>query len=131
MLSTGAKQSALAIKHSAAAFSETGPVNEEAANPAGLFVLFLFYCLPLPSNWGETMPDLGQIRLEIERARKNVARLRRDLLALQKAGRPTAVTEADLQRLLDRVDLLCEQRDRLKALQPRPSASKVLGGRSW
>ncbi len=77
------------------------------------------------------MPDLGQIRSEIERARKNVARLRRDLLALQKAGRSTVVTEADLQRLLDRVDSLCEQRDRLKAVQPRPSAGKALGGRSW
>lgn len=77
------------------------------------------------------MAEITQIRSEIERARKNVARLRRDLLALQRAGKPTAVTEADLQLLLDRVDALCEQRDRLKAVQPRPSAGRVLGGRSW
>ncbi|WP_407156291.1 hypothetical protein [Bradyrhizobium sp. STM 3557] len=77
------------------------------------------------------MPDIDEIRAEIERARKNVGRMRRDILALQKAGRPTAATEVDLQRLLDRIDTLCEQRDRLKATLPNPMHGKVLGGRSW
>jgi hypothetical protein len=39
------------------------------------------------------MSDLTDVRSEIEHARKNVARMRRDLLALQKAGRSTKMTE--------------------------------------
>lgn len=43
------------------------------------------------------MPNIGSIRDEIECLRKQAARLRRDILRLQRAGRATAMTEADLQ----------------------------------
>lgn len=75
------------------------------------------------------MPDLASIRADIERVRRNVARLRRDILGLQKRGLPTSVTERDLQTLLDRIDALCAERDRLRGEEVRPT--RVLGGRSW
>jgi hypothetical protein len=37
-------------------------------------------------------------------------------LQLQKAGIPTPAAEALLQRMLDKIDALCAQRDRLKAV---------------
>lgn len=78
------------------------------------------------------MPDLASIRAEIERARKNVSRMRRDLLALQRGGRPTKAAEHDLQVMLDRVDALIGERNRLKALELRePAPKRVLGGRTW
>ncbi|WP_315765557.1 hypothetical protein [Bradyrhizobium sp. SZCCHNR2009] len=77
------------------------------------------------------MADLAQIRAEIEHARKNVARMRRDLLALQKAERPTKMAEQDLEKLLDRVDTLIGERNRLRASETRPPMRRVLGGRKW
>ncbi|WP_316201605.1 MULTISPECIES: hypothetical protein [unclassified Bradyrhizobium] len=77
------------------------------------------------------MADIASVRAEIERARKNVARLRRDILALQRAGRPTTVAEAELQLLLDRIDKLSAERDRLKGAMQHPLKGKVLGGRKW
>jgi hypothetical protein len=85
------------------------------------------------------MPDLNFIRAEIERRRAQVGRQRREILALQKAGIATASAEALLVRMLDRIDELCAERDRLKAapqptsrnqaLQNRVLQNKVLGGR--
>jgi G:T-mismatch repair DNA endonuclease (very short patch repair protein) len=77
------------------------------------------------------MADLPFVRAEIERARKNVARLRRDIAALQKVGHSTKVAETDLRLVLDRVDALIGERNRLKATRPSPMQGKVLGGRSW
>ena len=74
------------------------------------------------------MPDIDFIRGEIERRRAQVGRQRREILALQKAGIPTASAEALLQRMLDAIDELCAERDRLKAATPLQK--KAIGGRS-
>ena len=57
---------------------------------------------------------LDHVRAEIERVRGEVGRQRREILQLQKAGIPTAAAEALLERMLNKIDALCEQRDRLK-----------------
>ena len=75
------------------------------------------------------MPDIDFIRAEIERRRAQVGRQRREILALQKAGIATASAEALLERMLDRIDALCAERDRLKVATPsRPAQDKALGG---
>ena len=76
------------------------------------------------------MPDIDFIRAEIERMRVQVGRQRKEILQLQRAGISTASADALLQRMLGKIDSLCEQRDQMKALEPRPK-SKVLGGRKW
>lgn len=72
---------------------------------------------------------LDHVRSEIEHMRVQVGRQRREILQLQRVGISTASGEALLQRMLDKIDGLCAERDRLKAELPRKS--KVLGGRSW
>jgi hypothetical protein len=57
---------------------------------------------------------LDHVRAEIERMRVQVGRQRREILQLQKAGIPTAAAEVLLERMLHKIDALCEQRDRLK-----------------
>lgn len=76
------------------------------------------------------MPDIDYIRAEIDRMRVQVGRQRQEILQLQKAGIATASAEALLQRMLDKVDALCAERDQKKAELPKPRP-KVLGGRSW
>ena len=77
------------------------------------------------------MPDIDFIRGEIERMRIQVGRQRKEILQLQRAGIPTASAGALLQRMLDKIDALCSERDRLKSLEPGPMKGKVLGGRKW
>lgn len=78
------------------------------------------------------MPDLDFVRREIEHMRVQIGRQRKEILQLQRAGIPTTAAEALLERMLTKVDGLAEQRDRLKAEQPRePRKAKVLGGRKW
>ena len=77
------------------------------------------------------MPDIDFIRTELERMRNQVARQRKEILQLQRAGIPTASAEALLQRMLDKVDSLCAQREKLKAEQKHPMKGKVLGSRQW
>lgn len=77
------------------------------------------------------MPDLELIRGEIERYRAQVGRQRRELLQLQRAGISTASAEALLQRMLDKIDALCAELERLKARKPGPNADAALGGRRW
>jgi hypothetical protein len=50
------------------------------------------------------------------------------MLLLQRAGIATASAEFLLQRMLDKIDSLCAERDRLKAELPKPKG-RVLGGR--
>lgn len=57
---------------------------------------------------------LDHIRSEIARLRVEVGRQRKEILQLQKAGIPTASAEALLERMLNKIDRLCEQRDQLK-----------------
>jgi hypothetical protein len=76
------------------------------------------------------MPDIDFIRNEIEHMRTQVGRQRKEILQLQRAGIPTVSAEALLQRMLDKIDGLCVERDRLKKELPAPRG-KVLGGRKW
>jgi hypothetical protein len=60
------------------------------------------------------MPDIEVIRAEIERMRVQVQRQRREIMQLQRAGIPTASAETLLQRMLNKIDDLCVERDRLR-----------------
>jgi hypothetical protein len=71
------------------------------------------------------------VRSEIERMRVQVHRQRGEIRQLQRAGIPTASAEALLERMLNKIDDLCAERDRLKKEQPCPMKGKVLGGRQW
>ena len=73
---------------------------------------------------------LDNLRSEIAFMRLQVGRQRKEILLLQRAGIPTTSAEALLQRMLEKIDGLCAERDRLKAELPRPKG-KVLGGRKW
>jgi hypothetical protein len=74
--------------------------------------------------------QLDYVRREIERMRTQVQRQRGEIRQLQRAGIPTASAEALLERMLNKIDGLCADRDRLKKEQP-PAKGRVLGGRSW
>jgi hypothetical protein len=69
------------------------------------------------------------VRSEIERMRVQVLRQRGEIRQLQRAGIPTASAEALLERMLNKIDDLCAERERLKKEQPDPMKGKVLGGR--
>jgi hypothetical protein len=77
------------------------------------------------------MPDIHFIRGEIEHMRSQVAKQRREILSLQRAGVSTASAELLLERMLNKVDTLCAERDRLRADEPGRNKGKVLGGRRW
>ncbi|PWE75943.1 hypothetical protein XF30_03395 [Bradyrhizobium sp. SUTN9-2] len=77
------------------------------------------------------MPDIEFVRSEIERMRAQVARQRKEILQLQRAGIATASAEALLARMLAKIDDLCTLRDALRRSQPGPTKGKVLGGRRW
>jgi len=73
---------------------------------------------------------LDHIRSEIEHMRLQIGRQRREILLLQRAGISTASADVLLQRMLDKIDNLCTERDRLRAELPKPKG-RVLGGRKW
>jgi hypothetical protein len=50
-------------------------------------------------------------------------------LQLQKAGISTTAAETLLQRMLDKIDALCAERDRLKAQLPSAARVKLTGDR--
>ena len=68
--------------------------------------------------------QLETIRSEIERMRVQVGRQRKEILQLQRAGIATGPAEALLQRMLDSIDALCVERDRLKKEAP-PAKGRV------
>jgi hypothetical protein len=74
---------------------------------------------------------LEYVRSEIERMRVQVHRQRGEIRQLQRAGIPAAAAEALLERMLNKIDELCAERDRLKKEQPGPMKGRVLGGRRW
>lgn len=57
---------------------------------------------------------LDYVRSEIERMRSQVLRQRGEIRQLQRAGISTASAEALLDRMLNKIDELCAERDRLK-----------------
>ena len=69
--------------------------------------------------------DIEFVRGEIQRTRLQVLRQRKEVMQLQRAGLPTTSAEALLERMLNKIDDLCAERDRLKREQP----AKALGGR--
>ena len=71
------------------------------------------------------------IRGEIERMRLQVHRQRGEIRQLQRASISTTSAEALLDRMLNNIDGLCAERDRLKKEQPSSSKGKALGGRRW
>jgi len=74
--------------------------------------------------------QLDDIRSEIEWMRAQVNRQRGEIRQLQRAGISTAAAEALLERMLNRVDELCTERDRLKK-ELEPVKRRALGGRNW
>jgi hypothetical protein len=62
--------------------------------------------------------------------RVQVGRQRKEILQLQRAGISTASAELLLARMHTKIDGLCEERDRLKKLEPTRKLG-ALGGRSW
>jgi hypothetical protein len=73
---------------------------------------------------------LDHVRREIEHMRTQVHRQRGEIRQLQRAGISTASAEALLERMLNKIDGLCTERDRLKR-EHGPAKGRVLGGRSW
>jgi hypothetical protein len=68
---------------------------------------------------------LEHVRSEIEYLRKQVTRQRREILQLQRAGIPTGPAEALLQRMLDKIDALCVERDEFRRLPRREASSRT------
>ena len=77
------------------------------------------------------MPDIEFIRGEIERMRYQVQRQRGEIRQLLRAGIPSTSAETLLDRMLNKIDDLCAERDRLKKEQPGHNKDKVVGGRRW
>ena len=74
--------------------------------------------------------QLDDVRSEIERMRAQVNRQRGEIRQLQRAGISTTSADALLERMLNSIDQLCAERDRLKK-EAEPVKRRVLGGRSW
>ena len=72
---------------------------------------------------------LDHVRSEIQLMRAEVAKQRREVLQLQRAGLTSAAAEALLQRMLDKIDTLSAERDRLKLEQAGSDTAGAPGGR--
>ena len=73
------------------------------------------------------MLGIDVIRREIERMRNRVNRQRAEITQLRHAGISTTSAEERLERMLNKIDDLCAERDRLKKEPP----ARVLGARHW
>ena len=73
------------------------------------------------------MPDIEFVRGEIQRTRLQVLRHRREIMQLQRAGLPTTSAEALLDRMLNKIDDLCAERDRLKKQLKKGLPRRMLG----
>jgi hypothetical protein len=74
--------------------------------------------------------QLTAVRTEIEHMRRQIARQRKEIRDLQRAGIPTKSAEELLTRMLSKVDDLCAERDRQVGEQRRkyPGTNKVING---
>ena len=74
--------------------------------------------------------QLDALRRDIAYRRQQVLRQRREILELQRLGLSSAPAEELLQRMLDKIDELCAERDRLWAAGQRTyqGTSKVIRG---
>ena len=77
------------------------------------------------------MPDIDFIRADIEHRRRQVQRLRGEIRQLRHSGIFSPLAEALLDQMLDNLDQLCAERDRLKKEQPGHNKGKALGDRQW
>ena len=73
------------------------------------------------------MPDIEFIRAEIQHTRLQVLRHRNEIMQLQRDGLPTTSPEALLNRMLDKINDLCAERNRLRREQ-HPLRKR---GRRW
>jgi hypothetical protein len=73
---------------------------------------------------------LDHVRNEIEHMRRQILRQRKEIQTLQRAGIATVAAEALLQRMQDKVDDLCRERERLVGESRRkyPGTDKVING---
>jgi prefoldin subunit 5 len=62
----------------------------------------------------EGRPDINFIRGEIEYMRRQVQRLRGEIKELQRSGISSGSAEALLDRMQNKIDDLCTERDRLR-----------------
>ena len=86
----------------------------------------------LKARWlNESAMQLDYVRSEIERMRTQVHRQRGEIRQLQRAGISIVSAEALLERMLNKIDELCAEREKLKKSQPGPTKGKVLGVRLW
>jgi hypothetical protein len=60
------------------------------------------------------MPDVNFIRGEIEYMRRQAQRLRGEIRQLQRSGISSTSAEALLDRMLNKIDDLCTERDRVQ-----------------
>ena len=74
-------------------------------------------------NSGEAM-DLEHARSEIAHLRHQIRRKQAELVQLQRSGIRTDDAETVLQRMQDRLDELCAERDRLVGEQRRTYAGR-------
>jgi hypothetical protein len=90
-----------------------------------------------PAHHGELAFGAGITQHRREIVRKHIEFIRGDhrqrgeIRQLQRAGISTTSAEARLDRMLNNIDGLCAECDRLKKEQPNPMKGKVLGGRRW
>jgi hypothetical protein len=63
---------------------------------------------------GRKMPDIDFIRAEIEYKRRQADRLPGEIRELQRSGISSASVEAVLDQMLNKIDDLCAERDRLR-----------------
>ena len=92
-------------------------------------ILFFFCSYHRSARERLRMADIDIIRAEIECMRRQVQRQRGEIRQLQRSGIPTGSAEALLDRMLNKIDDLCAERDRLKKVQPGHNKGKALGGR--
>jgi hypothetical protein len=74
------------------------------------------------------MPDIEFIRAEILRTRLQVLRHRNEIMQLQRSGIRSSSAEALLDRMLNKIHDLRDERDRLKSEQQHPHRKR---GRRW
>jgi hypothetical protein len=74
------------------------------------------------------MPDIEFIKAEILRTRLQALRHRNWIMQLQRDGLPTTSAEALLDRMLNKIHDLRDERDRLRREQQRPLRKR---GRRW
>jgi hypothetical protein len=109
------------------------------SRPSSLHLVHVFFYLRIIGSCfvllsilgGWNMPDIDFIRADVEHRRRQVQRLRSEIRQLQHSGISSASAKVLLDRMRNKIDELCAERDRLKKEQPGHNKNRVLGGRRW